>query len=388
MDLGDIAGKAHSSIFFRTAAGRNLTVVVVAVLAALVIYFAYVHEVLAVCILALGVVFLTRYTLSYIKLGERIAIDVRERADSVLTFEDSRKLGVYYITDETKSFYKFDADGYPIYPAQGGYHIHPTQIVQIALQKFSAYLRTGDTELLAICRKYADYIVKIIKIREYEGRKYGLVSIDFFDKYFPFLGNSWICGLLQGQILSLMLRMHQTTGDEAYKDAADLVYASYFVPDEIGGFRFSKGDDLFFEECVSSPATHILNGHVYAVWGLFDYWRVYGREDTAQMLRLSINTLKRHLERFTLSGTDWTYYDDPDTGWRGLVTPFYQHLHPSLLRVVAKMSDDPEPFYRYADRWDRAFSSPKDKFCYLVLRDYYRVLRLLKACEYRGIPYP
>ncbi|HWR38206.1 MAG TPA: D-glucuronyl C5-epimerase family protein [Patescibacteria group bacterium] len=299
------------------------------------------------------------------------------------------KLGGYYIVNADKiNQYQFDSEGYPVYFVNGKNNRHPTHLVQIALQQISLYTMNGKQSDLDIAKKYADYVVSIVKVREFQNIKYGLVSIDFFNSHYPFLGNTWISGLLQGQTLSLMLRMYQVTGDEQYRNTAELMYESYKLPHEQGGFVSKNGKDLYFDECVSEPATHIVNGHIYAVMGLLDYWRVYRKPETENMLKESIETVERNLARYTVPGTAWTYYDDPGSAWAGAAYVGYQSLHPRLMRVLSQVSENPKPFLQYADFWETAFDSPKDKILYLITRDYFRVFRLVNRNKFQGIPYP
>ncbi|HWR38205.1 MAG TPA: D-glucuronyl C5-epimerase family protein [Patescibacteria group bacterium] len=327
------------------------------------------------------------YVYSYIMLGADIDWVRGRRANAIITMSLDQKLGAYYVTNEVKN-YRFDSEGYPEYFANGENHRHPTQLVQIGLQRISMYMKTGDSDDLAVAKKYADYLAGSVKVRENQNLKYGLLSIDFFNRHYPFLGNSWISGLLQGQTLSLMLRMYQVTGNEQYKNVADLMYESYKLPHDQGGFAYRNGDDLYFDECVSEPPTHILNGHIYAVMGLLDYWRVYRKAETEEMLADSVATVERKLAGYTVPGTAWSYYDDPAQSWSGAAGASYHNLHPILLRVLAGMTSNQNRFLQYADFWETAFDSPKDKIVYLFARDYFRVLRILNRNHFQGIPYP
>ncbi len=96
---------------------------------------------------------------------------------------------------------------------------------------------------------------------------------DFDWEYRSPLRAPWYSGLAQGQGISLLVRAHKTTGEPVYIDAAERAFGSLLKSTEEGGVMFTdERGDLWIEEYIVSPPTHILNGFIWAAWGVNDYF--------------------------------------------------------------------------------------------------------------------
>ena len=74
-----------------------------------------------------------------------------------------------------------------------------------------------------------------------------------------------------GQGVSLLLRAHAHSGDLKYQHAAAEAFAALRTPIAEGGVLFEDGEkNLWIEEYLVDPPTHILNGFMWALWGVFD----------------------------------------------------------------------------------------------------------------------
>lgn len=88
----------------------------------------------------------------------------------------------------------------------------------------------------------------------------------------------WYSGMAQGQALSLFARLAKLTGDPAWRTAADHTFASLQQAPAAGAPSVSRVDSkgfLWFDEYPSQDPAKVdltLNGHMFAVFGVYDYW--------------------------------------------------------------------------------------------------------------------
>ncbi len=160
----------------------------------------------------------------------------------------------------------------------------------------------------------------------------------------------WYSGLAQGQGISLLVRAHKESGDSRYLDAARATFISFQHPIEEGGVAFTdESGDLWFEEYIVSPPTHILNGFIWALWGVYDYALATKESAAEELFTLCVRTLLHNLDRYDLGF--WSLYEQSGTRLPMVASGFYHRLHIVQLRVMYRLTGE-ELFARVADRWE------------------------------------
>ena len=86
--------------------------------------------------------------------------------------------------------------------------------------------------------------------------------------------NPWYSGLAQGQGISVLCRAYKTTGNEKYLDSIKKAYRSFLIDVNHGGVTFKdEKNNIWIEEYImQGEPTHILNGFIWGLWGIYDYW--------------------------------------------------------------------------------------------------------------------
>lgn len=114
----------------------------------------------------------------------------------------------------------------------------------------------------------------------------------------------WYSGMAQGIALSGFVRLHQVTGDAKWLQAAHDTFASFLVPRQSGKPWVTVVENglLWLEEYPWVPYDHTFNGHNFATYGLYDYWRLTGSRDAAEMTRGAITTAARVAGRVRTPG--------------------------------------------------------------------------------------
>jgi len=138
----------------------------------------------------------------------------------------------------------------------------------------------------------------------------------------------WYSAMAQGQALSLAVRL----GDHGF--AGDL------VPTLLPGSPvvWQDGGDTWLEEYVTAPHNPVLNGAIFASFGLYDAWLATGSDAVHSQLVASFKTIRRHLPAFRRPGEASQY--DLLGHARAWPDGNYAKLHVVLLREVAAMTGD------------------------------------------------
>jgi len=84
------------------------------------------------------------------------------------------------------------------------------------------------------------------------------------------LAPGWYSAMAQGQAMSVLTRAYLLTGDQKYLDAAKRATALFDVPSTDGGVLASLFNLPWYEEYPTVPGTFVLNGFIYALFGLYD----------------------------------------------------------------------------------------------------------------------
>jgi hypothetical protein len=168
-------------------------------------------------------------------------------------------------------------------------------------------------------------------------------------EYFRTLKAPWHSGLAQGQGLSVLVRAYAETGKSQYVDAADHVYETLKLPIAEGGviYRDDEGHD-WIEEYLVEPPTHILNGFIWALWGVYDYYLLTKKEEALKLFNSYVDIIVTNLPRYD-SGF-WSYYELTPQRVKCIASYFYHRLHIVQLRIMHEMNGHPD-FLAYADKW-------------------------------------
>jgi hypothetical protein len=156
--------------------------------------------------------------------------------------------------------------------------------------------------------------------------------------------------MTQGESISLLLRVHKQSGRDRYLDVAADALKVFFHPVEDGGVAtYPRGELVVFEEVPNPrPYSHILNGWIYALWGVYDFAR-YTQDGDAQRIYLqSLHSLKSMIELYDTGY--WSRYDLFPSHLSNVASPFYHPFHIALLEGLY-ITSGVEEFRTVALRW-------------------------------------
>jgi heparosan-N-sulfate-glucuronate 5-epimerase len=270
------------------------------------------------------------------------------------------ELGEYYMLFAEKADYKgaYDPAGIPQLDYHGkiGLQYNPIAIAQYGLGNYNLWRRTKDLDRRRKFFLTADWLCSHL---EQNAQGLAVWNHHFDWEYRDTLKSPWYSALAQGQGISMLVRAYKESADAKYLEAARRALVSFYTPTTEGGVAFTdhRGDDrensrgdLWFEEYIVSPPTHILNGFIWAAWGVYDYY-LATKDDSAQRLFSSaVQTLLHNLDQYDLGF--WSLYEQSGTRLPMVASTFYHRLHIVQLRVMHRLTGEPE-FARVADRWER-----------------------------------
>lgn len=261
------------------------------------------------------------------------------------------ELGEYYMQFAEKADYKgaYDKSGIPLLDYHGkiGVQCNPIAIAQYGLGNYNFFRRSGDPARREKFFVTADWLCSHL---EANSRGLAVWNHHFDWEYRETLKAPWYSALAQGQGISVLVRAYKESGDTRYLDAAQRALASFCRPVAEGGVTFTDDrGDLWFEEYIVSPPTHILNGFIWASWGVYDYFLATGDSSAQGLFARAVQTLLRNLDRYDLGF--WSLYEQAGTRLPMVASAFYHQLHIVQLRVTHRLTGESE-FVRVADRWE------------------------------------
>jgi heparosan-N-sulfate-glucuronate 5-epimerase len=280
----------------------------------------------------------------------------------------ARELGEYYMLFAEKANYAGtrDSTGIPQLDYRGkiGRQYNPIAIAQYGLGNYNLFRRTGTAESRDKFLQVADWLVLHLEKNE-QGLEVWNHHFDW--EYRDTLRAPWYSALAQGQGISVLVRAHQLArkDDSRYLNTARQALASFFKPVAEGGVTFTdEQGDLWFEEYIVSPPTHILNGFIWAAWGIYDYFLATRDQSAQELFARAVRTLTRNLDRYDLGF--WSLYEQSGTRLPMVASPFYHQLHVVQLRIMHRLTGE-DKFARVADRWEsygRSRSKRTRALCY------------------------
>lgn len=263
---------------------------------------------------------------------------------------EPNELAGYYMQFTQKANYRgpFDSQGVPMLNYRGaiGLQYNPIAIAQYGLGNYNLHLRTRDPENLRKFLRMADWMASNLE-KNHVGLWLWMHKFDW--EYRETLKKPWYSALAQGQGISLLVRAYEETRDLQYLEAAHLAFAPFKASISDGGVMYvDEQGHIWFEEYIVWPPTHILNGFIWAIWGIYDYALTTNDPTARDLFDRAVRTLSNALASFDTGF--WSLYEQSGTVLPMLASEFYHALHIVQLRVMFHLTGDPM-FARFADRW-------------------------------------
>ena len=226
---------------------------------------------------------------------------------------------------------------------------HPVDQANCGLSSLNAFRLTANDVYLAHAKAQADHLI---------GYHVGSSGAWFYPYRFRWddLNPPWYSAMAQGMVLALFARLYEVTGDATYKNAADRTFQSFLVAPNTNGPWIVEVDGqryLRLEEYPKSAYEFVFNGHIFAAFGLCDYYRVTGDARALALYRGALTAGAHYAPLIRNPGWISAY----SLGVRSTYA-HYHAVHIAELLELYTVSGW-QGFAEFADQFSQDYPSPK-----------------------------
>lgn len=239
----------------------------------------------------------------------------------------------------------YDAEGIPLHVdrRENNVNYHPVFLDLVGLMYMDYYVKTKNKEGLE--KAYLIYNKMV-------NSSLKLDSSIYFPYTFPFplhdceeetMIPPWYSGMAQGQALSFFSRLYEETNDDKVLENCHKVFNSFL---RLKGDGYDpwvtcvdKNGYLWLEEYPRDLPCFTLNGMIFAIYGLYDYYRITDSELALKYLNASLTTIKDNILRFRCED-DVSYYCLKHNNFNGR-NPAYHKVHIRELKKLTELTGDP-----------------------------------------------
>lgn len=221
----------------------------------------------------------------------------------------------------------------------GGRNVEmPVAIFQYGLGAYDLFLQTKEEKYL---KKFYQTVRWALNNQDNQGR---------WNNFFYIYPTHPYGAMAQGEGASLLVRAYIKTGNNQYLEAARKALDFMLLPLSEGGTTNYEDRGAFLFEYTFKGL--VLNGAIFAWWGLFDYVLASGDSGKYyQAKKLTLQSLIDILPSFTTR--HWSKYS-----MDGLIaSPFYHHLHIAQMQAMYQITGC-MIFDDFAKKWEKYEKNP------------------------------
>lgn len=145
----------------------------------------------------------------------------------------------------------------------------------------------------------------------------------------------WVSAMSQGMMLSIISRMYDHHPSEELKQYANEIFESFLAKRKVGNFWVTNEVPcpdtasipcLFLEEYpIDDKETHVINGHIYAMLGLHDYYRMTKNSQAKDLFERSAHAIAHSFTTYRNPGAP-SFYAISSFGKETWGTPESYHM--------------------------------------------------------------
>jgi heparosan-N-sulfate-glucuronate 5-epimerase len=181
----------------------------------------------------------------------------------------------------------------------------------------------------------------------------------------------WYSAMAQGEAASLLVRAAGTRGDGAFVAAASAAVRPLLA--QSSPLVVTTPDGPVLQEYPTSPPAHVLNGWIFALWGLYDVSAATRHHEASAAFEQGVDALASRL-RLYRAWPGWSRYDLFPHPLPNVASPFYHRLHVAQLGAMHKLAPR-AAFEGAVKRWAPAASSVARTSVGTLRKGAFRVVR-------------
>ncbi len=277
---------------------------------------------------------------------------------------ESHKLAGYFNDMKAKTEWQGprSEQGFPLVDAHGELILFPTTLFQKALGHWDQML-SREHQREHHENEFLKLALWALKTQDAHG---GWTIWPLLHMSFPSLYSA----MTQGEGISVLVRAYSLSCDVRFLRAAEEAVRPMLIEVSEGGVARKVPEGVILEEFPRLQTDGVLNGWIFALFGLRDLLMVTDHPDARMMLKESISTLVKLLPKYEMSY--WSYYDL--TG--KVASPFYHQLHIAQLSALELSFPEHEANFRRARLLFESYaSSTPNKTRAMVVKLYQKLIK-------------
>lgn len=225
----------------------------------------------------------------------------------------------------------FDAEGLPVMMNSDSKY-WPVTIAQYGLLNYNFFLtyKTEDYKKAVInaCNWFVDNI-------DDKGRWFYRNSV-FLDIVDEMLKAPFISAMAQGEGISLLIRGYALTHDSRYLRCAEEALNPFFHATSEGGVCEKIGELSIFEEYPTTIPSHVLNGFLFSLFGLYDLSCIHSEKaaNARALFNEGYKTLIKILPLFDAGFCSRYDLGHLTAGPRKNARPYYHFIHVNQMIAI------------------------------------------------------
>lgn len=263
------------------------------------------------------------------------------RSESFDLLETPIERWPYYRGTVIEPYGERDAAGVRVFRQDGVAHDHPVAQAQYVVNMLRGYRLTAQIRFLDAAVANAERLVT--RAVEHRAAWFFPYRFDYPLHRFATLRAPWYSAMAQGIALSGFVRLHESTGEERWLDAARSTFASFLIEDAGDGPWVVANDagHLWLEEYPAHPPDHTINGHGFAAIGLWDYWRVTSDRRARDLLNGVLTTMLSAMPDVREPGQVSRYCIGIPCQLADVRNPAYHPTHVGQMRLWHELTGEP-----------------------------------------------
>jgi hypothetical protein len=239
---------------------------------------------------------------------------------------------------------------------------------QWGLGAYEKFLDGGDEEWLAAARAAGEHLLELQTAGgPLDG---GWTHLHPMPHTFR-LDPPWLSAMAQGEGASLLVRLHLASGEERFAEAARRALGPMRVPVAASGVLAELEGGPFLEEYPTQPGSYVLNGALFAIWGLRDVAVGLRESDAGAEFDRLADSLAGSIHRYDLGF--WSRYDLYPHRVANVASGAYHLLHTNQLKAMQIVAPRPQfgaavaAYEHYADSRPAAARALAQKVLFRLL---------------------
>jgi heparosan-N-sulfate-glucuronate 5-epimerase len=168
----------------------------------------------------------------------------------------------------------------------------------------------------------------------------------------------WYSAMSQGQVASVFVRAYLLSRRDRFRSLAEDAIEPLLVQSDNDFVSFTDHGPILEEgppSPRSSARSHILNGWIYALWGVWDVSLAFDHRTARDAFDDGVKCLRATLEQYDVGW--WTRYDLTQRRIAHLAKPFYHRIHVGQTEMMYRLTGFSD--FRDASRRWAAYDEPK-----------------------------